>query len=66
MANIIVLREQFGVFRRSASRADGLRHAELAAPHRRPDRFFVGENQAATESQAAWDNINLTAKKLAC
>jgi hypothetical protein len=27
--------------------------------------FFTGENQAVTESQAAWDNVNLTAKKCA-
>src|SRR5205823_11080334 len=27
--------------------------------------FFTGENSAATESQASWDNVNLTAKKCA-
>jgi hypothetical protein len=27
--------------------------------------YFVAETRAPTESQAAWDNVNLTAKKLA-
>jgi HK97 family phage major capsid protein len=26
--------------------------------------YFTGENQAVTESQAQWDNVNLTAKKI--
>lgn len=65
LANIIVLREEFGVFRRECQvvpmgsdsvnwprRVGGLTAA------------FTGENSAITESQAQWDAVNLVAKKL--
>lgn len=66
MANIIVLREQFGVFRQECQVVP-MGSDTLNWPRRTGGltAYFTGENQAATESQAAWDNINLTAKKLA-
>src|ERR1043165_2133380 len=66
MANIIVLREQFGVFRQECQVVP-MGSDTLNWPRRTGGltAFFTGENQAATESQAAWDNINLTAKKAA-
>ena len=66
MSNIIVLREQFGVFRREC-RVIPMGSDTLNWPRRTGGltAYFTGENTAATESQAAWDNINLTAKKLA-
>jgi HK97 family phage major capsid protein len=67
MANIIVLREQFGVFRQECMVVP-MGSDTLNWPRRTGGltAFFVAENGAATESQAAWDNINLTAKKLGC
>lgn len=66
MANIIVLREQFGVFRRECQVVP-MGSDTLNWPRRVGGltAYFTGENQSATESQAAWDNINLTAKKVA-
>src|SRR5229473_315589 len=66
MANIIVLREQFGVFRREC-RVVPMGSDTLNWPRRTGGltAFFTGENTAVTESQAAWDNVNLSAKKLA-
>jgi HK97 family phage major capsid protein len=66
MANIIVLREQFGVFRQECQVVP-MGSDTLNWPRRTGGltAYFTGENQAATESQAAWDNINLTAKKCA-
>jgi HK97 family phage major capsid protein len=65
MANIIVLREQFGVFRQEC-RVIPMGSDTLNWPRRVGGltAYFTGENQAVTESQAQWDNINLTAKKL--
>jgi len=65
LANIIVLREQYGVFRRSAFTVPMGR--DLVNWPRRIGgltSYFTGESQAITESQAAWDNIALSAKKL--
>jgi HK97 family phage major capsid protein len=66
MANIIVLREQFGVFRKECQLVP-MGSDTLNWPRRTGGltAFFTGENQAVSESQAAWDNVNLTAKKLA-
>ena len=66
MANIIVLRETFGVFRQECQVVP-MGSDTLNWPRRTGGltAFFTGENQAATESTAAWDNINLTAKKAA-
>lgn len=64
MANIIVLREQFGVFRQECQVVP-MGSDTLNWPRRTGGltAFFTGENQSVTESQAAWDSINLTAKK---
>lgn len=66
MANIIVLREKFGVFRNECQLVP-MGSDTLNWPRRTGglQAFFTSENQAATESQASWDNVNLTAKKLA-
>ena len=66
LATIIVLREQFGVFRQECHVVPMGRDT-LNWPRRTGGltAYFTGENSAITESQASWDNINLTAKKLA-
>lgn len=66
MNSIIVLRETYGVFRKNA-RIVPMGRDTLNWPRRTGGltAYFVGENTAPTESQAAWDNVNLTAKKLA-
>ncbi|MCS3690940.1 phage major capsid protein [Bradyrhizobium elkanii] len=66
MANIIVLREQFGVFRQQCQVVP-MGSDTLNWPRRSGGltAYFSGENTAVTESQAAWDNVNLTAKKAA-
>ena len=65
LANIIVLREQFGVFRQQC-RVIPMGSDTLNWPRRVGGltAYFTGENSAITESQASWDNVNLTAKKL--
>ena len=65
MANVITLREQFGVFRQECQNVP-MGSDTLNWPRRTGGltAFFTGENQAVGESQAAWDNVNLTAKKL--
>ena len=64
LANIIVLREQFGVFRQECQVVP-MGSDTLNWPRRTGGltAFFTSENNAIQESQAAWDNINLTAKK---
>jgi HK97 family phage major capsid protein len=66
MNSIIVLREVYGVFRQEC-RVVPMGRDTLNWPRRTGGltAYFVGENTASTESQAAWDNVNLTAKKLA-
>lgn len=64
--DMIVLREQYGVFRRNAKivpmasdvRSDPRRRGGLTA-------YFVGENTLITESDKQWDRVQLIAKKLA-
>lgn len=65
LANIIVLREEFGVFRKECMVVP-MGSDTLNWPRRVGGltAYFTGENSAVTESQAQWDNINLTAKKL--
>jgi HK97 family phage major capsid protein len=65
MSNIIVLRELFGVFRQECQVVP-MGSDTLNWPRRTGGltAFFTGENQSVTESQASWDNVNLTAKKL--
>lgn len=66
LANIIVLREMFGVFRQEVT-VIPMGSDTLNWPRRTGGltAYHTGENQAATESQASWDNVNLTAKKAA-
>jgi len=64
--DLIDLREQYGVFRRNAkivpmasdTRSDPRRTGGLTA-------YFVAEAGSITASDLGWDNVNLTAKKLA-
>ncbi len=65
MASIIVLREQYGVFRQEATIVPMGRDT-VNWPRRSGGltAYFVGENQVLTESAASWDNVNLTAKKI--
>ena len=64
MSNIIVLREAFGVFRQQCQVVP-MGSDTLNWPRRTGGltASFTGENQPVTESTAAWDNVNLTAKK---
>jgi HK97 family phage major capsid protein len=66
LANAILdLRDSYGAFRRRA-RIVPMASDTTSVP-RRPGgtgAFFFGENQAATETSANVDNINLTAKKI--
>lgn len=66
MASIIDLRETFGVIRREAQVVPMGRDT-LNWPRRSGGvtAYFVAEGVAPTESAATWDNVNLTAKKLA-
>jgi len=65
LANIIVLREEFGVFRQECQVVP-MGSDTLNWPRRVGGltASFTAENSAVAESQAIWDNINLTAKKL--
>ena len=65
MANIIVLRELYGVFR-SQCQMVPMGSDTLNWPRRTGGltASFTSENTATTESTAGWDNVNLTAKKL--
>lgn len=66
MASIIDLRETYGVFRRSAQ-VIPMGRDTMNWPRRTGGvtAYFVAEGVAPTESTATWDNVNLTAKKLA-
>jgi HK97 family phage major capsid protein len=66
MDSIIDLREKFGVFRQNA-RVVPMSSDTLDWPRRTGGltAYFTAENTAVTESTAAWDNVNLVAKKLA-
>lgn len=65
---IIDLREEYGVFRREANVMPMARDT-LVIPRRTGGltAYFTSENpsSAITESDATWDNVSLTAKKLA-
>jgi HK97 family phage major capsid protein len=62
---IIDLREEYGLFRR-VCRVAPMGSDTLNVPRRTGGltAYFVGENTAGTESDAAWDNVALVAKKL--
>lgn len=63
--DLIDLREKFGVFRQNAkivpmasdTRSDPRRRSGVTS-------YFVGEDQAGTQSTKNWDRVRLTAKKL--
>lgn len=64
--DIIVLREQYGVFRRYA-KVVPMSQESVLRPRRRSglSYYWVGESQTITESTKNWDRVRLTAKKLA-
>ena len=64
-ADLIDLREQFGVFRRFARRSP--MSSDTKSRRRRTGgltAYFVGEAAQGTESTKSWDTVSLTAKKL--
>lgn len=64
--DIIDLRERYGVFRTEARMRPMVRDT-LLIPRRTSGltAYFTAENTAITESNKTWDNVELTAKKLA-
>ena len=64
-ADIISLREQFGVFRANAKMYTMSRET-LSIPRRKTGltAYFTGESAAGTESTQAFDRVNLVAKKI--
>lgn len=64
--NIIDLREQYGVFRRYSKVVPMMSDTKMI-PRRVNGltAYFVTDNDAITESQKGWDNVQLVAKKLA-
>jgi len=64
---IISLRESYGIFRQN-SRVVSMGSDSLSIPRRSGGltAYFVGENTEGTESDTAWDNVSLSAKKLMC
>lgn len=65
MTDLIVLREQYGVFRRYA-RVVPMASESVLRPRRKTGLtyYWVGESQTITESTKNWDRVRLTAKKL--
>lgn len=63
---IIDLREQYGVFRANA-RVVGMPRDTYTVPRRTGGvtAYFVGENSEITASDKSWDQVSLTARKLA-
>lgn len=62
---VVDLREEFGTFRRNARVVSS---DSMTIPRRNGGltAYYIGENSLSTESQKGWDQITLTAKKLAC
>lgn len=62
---IINLREEYGVFRREA-KVVPMASDTKTVPRRTSGltAYFVGDNTEVTESEKAWDQVNLVAKKL--
>ena len=65
LANIIVLRELYGVFRRECTVVP-MGSDTLNWPRRVGGltAYWTAESTTITETEALWDNVNLTAKKL--
>lgn len=63
---VIVLREQYGVFRRFAQVIPiGTESVVIPRQAGGLTAYFPGQNQATTESEMSWDAATLTAKELA-
>lgn len=64
--SIIDLREEYGLFRREC-RLVPMGSDSMTIPRRAGGvtAYWVGENASITESQKGWDQVQLTAKKLA-
>lgn len=64
--DIIVLREQYGVFRKYA-KVVPMGSESVLRPRRRSGLtyYWVGESQTITDSTKSWDRVRLTAKKIA-
>lgn len=64
--DLIDLREKYGVFRRNA-KVEPMSSETRSVPRRvgGVTAFFVGEGKDIEESAKEWDNVQLTAKKLA-
>jgi HK97 family phage major capsid protein len=64
---IIDLREEYGTFRRECKLVP-MGSDSMSIPRRAGGltAYFVAENTAITESQKTWDQVTLTAKKIAC
>ena len=65
-STIIDLRNQYGVFRRE-SKISPMGSDTKTVPRRVSGltAYYVGENEAITASEKAWDQVRLTARKLA-
>lgn len=65
--DIIVLRETYGVFRRNVTVTQMARDV-MTIPRRSSGltSYYIGENATITESSMTWNQVKLTAKKLAC
>lgn len=66
-ADLIDLREQYGVFRQNVKISPMSRDTKVI-PRRSGGMtaYYVGENASITESSKSWNRVRLTAKKLAC
>lgn len=66
-AAIIDLREQYGVFRANA-KIEQMDGDTKIVPRRTSGltAYFVGENSEVTASDKGWDQVELTARKIAC
>ena len=66
-ARIIELMDTYGAFRQNADNLP-MTSDTLTVPRRVGGltAFYVGEGVAGTESDASWDNVTFTAKKLMC
>jgi HK97 family phage major capsid protein len=64
--SVIDLRDQYGVFRRIARRAPmSSDHQTIPRRSGGVQAYFIGEQTAITESDKSWNQVELTAKKLA-
>ncbi len=66
LSTVIVLREQYGIFRRYAQVLPiGTESVVIPRQATGLTAYFPGQNQTTTESEMSWDNATLTAKELA-